>query len=58
LINDIDATITIAHSEKINAEKTWKKTFGFHPLLAYLDLCRAITHRGRVRAVAQRHAAR
>jgi hypothetical protein len=37
LINDIDATITIAHSEKINAEKTWKKTFGFHPLLAYLD---------------------
>jgi len=34
---DIDATITIAHSEKINAAKTWKKTFGFHPLLAYLD---------------------
>jgi hypothetical protein len=37
LIIDIDATITIAHSEKINAAKTWKKTFGFHPLLAYLD---------------------
>jgi len=36
LIIDIDATITIAHSEKINAAKTWK-TFGFHPLLAYLD---------------------
>lgn len=34
---DIDATITIAHSEKENAAKTWKKTFGFHPLLAYLD---------------------
>jgi hypothetical protein len=34
---DLDATITIAHSEKINAAKTWKKTFGFHPLLAYLD---------------------
>jgi hypothetical protein len=34
---DIDATITIAHSEKDNAAKTWKKTFGFHPLLAYLD---------------------
>ena len=34
---DIDATITIAHSEKVNAAKTWKKTFGFHPLLAYLD---------------------
>ena len=34
---DIDATITIAHSEKENAARTWKKTFGFHPLLAYLD---------------------
>jgi hypothetical protein len=34
---DIDATITIAHSEKTNAAKTWKKTFGFHPVLAYLD---------------------
>jgi hypothetical protein len=34
---DIDATITIAHSEKENAASTWKKTFGFHPLLAYLD---------------------
>jgi hypothetical protein len=34
---DIDATITVAHSEKENAAKTWKKTFGFHPLLAYLD---------------------
>jgi hypothetical protein len=34
---DIDATITIAHSDKVNAAKTWKKTYGFHPLLAYLD---------------------
>ena len=34
---DIDATITIAHSEKENAASTWKKTFGFHPLLSYLD---------------------
>jgi len=34
---DLDATITISHSEKDNAAKTWKKTFGFHPLLAYLD---------------------
>lgn len=34
---DIDATITLAHSEKENAAKTWKKTFGFHPLLAFLD---------------------
>ncbi|MGH2668642.1 MAG: IS1380 family transposase, partial [bacterium] len=37
LVIDIDATITIAHSEKENAAKTWKRTFGFHPLLAYLD---------------------
>jgi len=37
LMIDIDATITIAHSDKDNAAKTWKKTFGFHPLLAYLD---------------------
>jgi hypothetical protein len=34
---DFDATITIAHSEKENAAKTWKKTFGTHPLLAFLD---------------------
>jgi len=34
---DLDATITIAHSDKANAAKTWKKTYGFHPLLAYLD---------------------
>lgn len=34
---DLDATITIAHSEKDNAAKTWKRTFGLHPLLAYLD---------------------
>jgi hypothetical protein len=34
---DIDATITIAHSDKENAASTWKKSFGFHPLLAYLD---------------------
>ena len=37
LVIDVDATITIAHSEKENAAKTWKKTFGFHPLLAFLD---------------------
>jgi hypothetical protein len=34
---DIDATLVLAHSEKENATKTWKKTFGFHPLIAYLD---------------------
>ena len=34
---DFDATISIVHSEKQNAAATWKKTFGFHPLLAFLD---------------------
>jgi hypothetical protein len=34
---DFDATISIAHSDKQNAAATWKKTYGFHPLLAFLD---------------------
>jgi Transposase DDE domain group 1 len=35
---DFDATVTVSHSEdKENAAKTWKRTFGFHPLLAFLD---------------------
>ena len=34
---DVDATITIDHSDnKQNAAATWK-TFGFHPLLVFLD---------------------
>ena len=35
---DVDATITIDHSDnKDNAAATWKHTFGFHPLLVFLD---------------------
>jgi len=34
---DIDATIVTAHSEKERAAGTYKRTFGFHPLLCYLD---------------------
>ncbi len=34
---DIDATVLIAHSEKEAAAPTFKRTFGFHPLLAFLD---------------------
>jgi hypothetical protein len=35
---DIDATITIDHSDnKEQARPTWKKTFGHHPLLVFLD---------------------
>ena len=35
---DVDATLTIDHSDnKENAAATWKKTYGHHPLLAFLD---------------------
>jgi hypothetical protein len=34
---DIDATIVIAHSDKELASPTWKRTFGFHPLVCFLD---------------------
>ena len=35
---DIDATLVIDHSDnKTGATPTWKKSFGHHPLLAFLD---------------------
>ena len=34
---DIDATLIGAHSVKEQAAPTWKRGFGFHPLMAYLD---------------------
>ncbi len=34
---DIDATLVGAHSEKEDAKPTYKRGFGFHPLMAYLD---------------------
>ena len=34
---DIDATLIGAHSDKEHAGPTYKRGFGFHPLLAYLD---------------------
>jgi hypothetical protein len=34
---DIDATLIGAHSDKEQAAPTYKRGFGFHPLLAYLD---------------------
>ena len=34
---DIDATLVGAHSEKEHAAPTYKRTFGLHPLMAYLD---------------------
>jgi hypothetical protein len=33
----LDASIVICHSEKEQASPTFKRTFGFHPLLAYCD---------------------
>src|SRR5215216_349448 len=38
LIVDADATLVLAHSDhKEGAAGTYKHSFGFHPLLAYLD---------------------
>lgn len=37
VIVDLDATIVVAHSEKEGATPTFKRTFGFHPLLAFID---------------------
>jgi Transposase DDE domain group 1 len=34
---DIDATLIESHSDKQGAAPTYKRGFGFHPLLAYLD---------------------
>jgi hypothetical protein len=37
LVLDVDASIVISHSDKEHATRTWKKTFGFHPLFCFLD---------------------
>lgn len=37
LVVDLDATIVVAHSEKEQAAGTHKRTYGFHPLLAFVD---------------------
>ena len=37
VVIDLDATLVVAHSDKEDASRTWKKTFGFHPLLGYVD---------------------
>ena len=36
-VMDFDATLVTAHSEKHGAAPTYKRGFGFHPLLVYLD---------------------
>ena len=37
VIVDLDATLVGAHSEKEGATATFKRGFGFHPMLAFLD---------------------
>jgi len=37
VVIDLDATLLDAHSEKEDATRTWKKGFGFHPLLSFVD---------------------
>lgn len=37
VIVDIDGVLVLAHSEKQDAAATWKKTFGHHPLFAFVD---------------------
>jgi hypothetical protein len=37
IVLDVDATLTTAHSEKEHAAGNFKKGYGHHPLLCYLD---------------------
>jgi hypothetical protein len=37
VVIDLDATLVTAHSDKQEATRTWKKGFGFHPLLGFVD---------------------
>lgn len=37
VIIDLDATLVTAHSEKEQAAPTYKRGFGFHPLLSFID---------------------
>ncbi|WP_030987760.1 IS1380 family transposase [Streptomyces sp. NRRL S-1813] len=37
VIVDLDGVLVVAHSEKQDAAATWKKTFGHHPLMGFVD---------------------
>lgn len=37
LVVDLDATLVTAHSDKENARPTYKRGYGFHPLMAFID---------------------
>lgn len=43
VVVDLDATLVGAHSEKEQAAPTFKRGFGFHPLLAFVDHADAAT---------------
>jgi hypothetical protein len=37
VIVDLDGVLVLAHSDRQDAAATWKKTFGHHPLMAFVD---------------------
>jgi len=37
VVIDLDATLVTAHFDKQDATRTWKKTYGLHPLLGFVD---------------------
>ncbi|WUH89736.1 IS1380 family transposase [Streptomyces sp. NBC_00433] len=37
VIVDLDGVLVIAHSDKQDAAATWKRTFGHHPIMAFVD---------------------
>ena len=43
VVVDLDATLVSAHSEKEQAAPTFKRGFGFHPMLAFVDHAEAST---------------
>jgi hypothetical protein len=37
VIVDLDGVLVLAHSDKQDAAATWKKTYGHHPLMGFVD---------------------
>lgn len=37
VIVDLDGVLVVAHSDKQDAAATWKKSYGHHPLMAFVD---------------------
>jgi hypothetical protein len=37
VVVDIDGVLVLAHPEKQDAAATWKRTFGRHPLVTFVD---------------------